>query len=187
MGRDGPIVANFYSHGRQDGTMKRFYFAALALFALFSSVGCCYRPCSVSPHTGLAYGGGWEPMCGGPLDPLGLWGAGNCFNHGCAPTVNTAACYDPCAMPVATPYGTSDCNTGWGSTYPGTYMSQPYMPSPRIEGVPGGGMKPVPDPGMGTPKSQKSANATTYVMPRPLPMNGNVIHRTGQAPWVQAR
>ena len=53
--------------------MKRFCLIGICLFASMTSVGCFYHPAAIDPMTGLAYGGVWEPVCGGPLDPLGLW------------------------------------------------------------------------------------------------------------------
>jgi len=172
--------------------MKRLLLLSAALFALFHTVGCCYRPGCVDPCTGMAYGGAWEPRCGGPLDPLGVMCAINYGYGGCNPCPPDPCC-DPCATPCVSGYATAGCDVGCADSYPQTYMSQPYMSQPYmmpgqpVEGVPGGGMKPVPEPDMSTPKTKTSANATTYVTPRPLPRHhGQRFHHAGRRPWVSA-
>ncbi|MBW3543584.1 MAG: hypothetical protein KY476_25315 [Planctomycetes bacterium] len=53
-------------------------FAAAALVVLSGSlVGCCFKPVTYDPVTGVMYGGGLEPCCCGPLDPFCL------FCNGC--------------------------------------------------------------------------------------------------------
>lgn len=165
--------------------MKRNCLAAAALLTLLCSVGCCYRPGGINPYNGIAYGGRWEPMPGGPLDATACYGP----NY-CRPTVPMDCCYNvcepPCAMPMAGPYMTGpvdDCCDGGVTTYPQTYVPSPHV-MPGTESVPGG-TQPVPDPNMNP--TPQSGGATTYVVPQRLSFHeASQIGQVSNLPWVQA-
>ena len=176
--------------------MKRNCVMVAALLALLGSAGCCYRPGGINPYNGIAYGGHWSPMRGGPLDTRAC-----CYNPWYCPTVGMADCCDPCALPAAGPYGGS-----YGGSYGGPYLmgaaddccdapvtgypTPTYVPSPQVmpdgsEAVPGG-VQPVPDPNM-NPTSPKSGGATTYVVPQRLPVYQHSGYRQASStPWVHA-
>jgi len=78
MGRS----ARFSDTYCQDGTMNRRCIACLCLLLALATTGCCYRPGFYDPQSGLAYGGGWEPCCGGPFDPFGFWCMVNYSHYG---------------------------------------------------------------------------------------------------------
>jgi hypothetical protein len=169
--------------------MKRNCLKVAALLTLLCSVGCCYRPGGINPYNGIAYGGRWEPMPGGPLDARAC-----CYGYGVGycPTVPMAGCYDvcepPCAMPAAGPYmmnSPGDCCDSPADSYPQTYVPSPHVMPDGSESVPGG-MQPVPDPNM-NPNPSKSGGATTYVVPQRLPVyQHSSYNQAASAPWVHA-
>jgi hypothetical protein len=165
--------------------MKRTCLTVAAVLTLVGSVGCCYRPGAINPYNGIAYGGRWEPMPGGPLDVTACYGP-----NFCCPPVMTGydVCEPPCAAPAVGPYmGTmgvqADCY-GSGSSYPPMYAPPAEVVPHGTESVPGG-VQPVPDPNI-TPKT-KNGGATTYVLPQHLPFqHGSPINQASNVPWVQA-
>lgn len=176
----------------------------LALAA--SVVGCCYRPGYYDPVTGMAYGGYWEPCCGGPFDPFCLWNCANwwgCCGYGpgyygyggwgganygygaygsslVSPTfVEPGYVVDPYASGTVYDNG-CDCQS---QVYPG--VMGPMMPSESAE--------PMPHPQPAPP-----AEDTTYyqtwpsdaVFPSSLrsgPVGGEVIQEARTGKWLPAR
>jgi hypothetical protein len=168
--------------------MKRNCLTAAALLTLLCSVGCCYRPGGINPYNGIAFGGRWEPMPGGPLDM-----AACCGPNYCCPTMPMAGCGNvcdpPCGMPVAGPYmmgATDECCDSGVTSYPQTYVPSPHVMPQGTESVPGG-VQPVPDPNMNATAPPNGA-ASTYVVPRrrPVYQSSAPVTQTSNLPWVQA-
>ena len=147
--------------------MKRMSTCLLVGFLAVSLAGCCYRPGYINHYTGMAYGGSWEPVCGGPLDPFGFWclvSYGPCGYGTGYPASLTAGSLagdcgcDACAGPVG------------GYPVGGTMMSQ----QPCGQGGPchsapqsGGALKPVPDPMTSPAPRPAPGTSTTWVAPAP--------------------
>lgn len=85
---------------------------AIAVAAALSATGCCYYPAYVNPCTGTPCGGTWQPVCGGPCDPLGL---------GCLLTCCQPICPDPCVDPCVDPCGPIGPAYGGGNYGGGNY------------------------------------------------------------------
>lgn len=141
--------------------MTRILFAGTALLVMFAGVGCCYHPGCVNPYTGTPYGGHWEPVCGGPCDPLG-WGCGwwgwwgcGCGRPYAAPGYGYGGYADPCC-PSTCGDGCNGCETA-PMMVPRTFQGE-------VQPAPGVTNPPVPDPNMSL--QQSSGGSTTFVAPR---------------------
>lgn len=180
--------------------MKRSLFAAFTLAAALSAAGCCYSPAYVDPWTGIPCGGSWQPVCGGPCDPLGL----GCLFGGCwggyyggygygvqgygQPGLGQQQCADPCTAPLPQ-FG------GYGAPVyqqPGTFVNDGCvgcgsgMPGGTLvpEGVPAESLSPSPDPMNKTGPQKSSGGSSTYVVPQPAPVP--TIQGASARPILQA-
>ena len=83
----------------REEAMKRFAQSLAGLILMCSMVGCCWRPGYVDPCTGICYGGFFEPICWGPLDPC--WWLSCLCPCGVPPYASACApAYDPCCTPA---------------------------------------------------------------------------------------
>lgn len=89
--------------------MKRVLAGYLLTVLAISSVGCCYQGMHCNPQTGMMYGGGLSPCCGGPLDP---WCGSQCGASPCGSS--------PCQ--VNSGMGDSDCCVGGGNYSPAAVL-----------------------------------------------------------------
>ncbi len=181
--------------------MNRICLSLLALCASISFAGCCYRPYGVDPYRGVAYGGAWEPQCAGPLDPFGFWcwfGYMRDWGNPCCGNASPYGRYAGPQVPMGgTVYGTpgcSNCGTEPMMATP-TFVPEGAPMMQEQQPMPGGGLKPVPDPMM--KQQEKSSGTMTYVMPpsartrhRPVqfvPAQQRGVYRAAQQPpYVRA-
>lgn len=160
--------------------MKRIAGCLFVGVLAVSLTGCCYNPGYISPYTGIPYGGSWEPVCGGPLDPLGFWCAVNygVFGYGNPYVGSSYPAYSSYGVPfpAVSGAGMAGCNDGCevfsGPCNTCSAMGAAMPQQPCGQGGPchsapksGGSLKPVPDP-MTSPTPQPApGTSTTWVTP----------------------
>lgn len=192
--RDGPSVPLFCPLDVEIGIMKRIGLLTGLCLAVMSSVGCVYSPGYMDPYTGVPRGGTWQPVCGGPADPLGIgcavmYGnpngrvpynysyphANRYYNGGWQPTGDP--CCEGTAMPMHGPPQTFAPGSS-GSGCNGCMNNAP-MHAP-------GNMTPTPDP-KGSKSGSASGGAMTNVYPpQAPPALAAPIQNASHLPAVQA-
>lgn len=169
------------SYETRMGAMKRFLQCTAALLMLGSSVGCCYVGGVCDPCTGIMFGGKWEPICGGPLDPCG-WRCGIGCGVGCGPVAPPCGptcgptCGPACAPapgPIVPPIQHGpDCGCHGPHGHHGHHGHHGYpgqvVPGPGQWHTAPGGPVPVPAPSSGpTTPAPVPEPMTYYSSPAP--------------------
>ena len=162
--------------------MKRMIQLIAVLLLTTSGIGCCYSGGGYDPCTGLAYGGVPQPVCGGPLDPLGIWCCGNVqnrgYNGGFGMMANDCCSGSYGAAVPQTFVNPNGCN--------GTTTNMQFPPGTTIQPMPNPMPNPMPTP-MPDGKQPEGINSSCHLEPHPhsLP-TGEINLEVNHRQWVKA-